>query len=170
VTIHSDHPFAVPDDDVRRLRGRLGGAVALLTSGSGSDRAGLTVSSLMIANGEPGRLLALLDPDSSLAETVEQTGRAICHLLSHRHQALAEAFAGQLPAPGGPFRTADFEDGDYGPRLLDVATFAELAKESASEVGWSQLVVFRLVRVVIGADEAALEHRRGRYRALGSES
>ena len=40
MTIHSTHPFADPDPDPsRRLRGRLTGTVALLTS----DGAGLTV-------------------------------------------------------------------------------------------------------------------------------
>ena len=34
MTIHSEHPFLDPDaDPVRRLRGRLGGAVTLWTSG-----------------------------------------------------------------------------------------------------------------------------------------
>ena len=37
VTIHTEHPFLDPDGDpVRRLRGRLGGAVTLWTSGDGA--------------------------------------------------------------------------------------------------------------------------------------
>ena len=74
MTIHSEHPFLEPErDPVRQLRGRLGGAVTLWTSGTGDgplDRAGLTVTSVLVANGEPPRLLALLDPDSDLAETL----------------------------------------------------------------------------------------------------
>ena len=38
MTIHSGHPFADPEPDpVRRLRGRLGGAVTLWTTGDGRD-------------------------------------------------------------------------------------------------------------------------------------
>ena len=83
VTIHTTHPFADADPDpARRLRGRLGGAVSLWTAGAGRGRAGLTVTSLMLAHGEPPRLLALVDPDSDLADAVERTGRAVVPLLS----------------------------------------------------------------------------------------
>ena len=72
VTIHTEHPFLDPDaDPVRRLRGRLGGAVTLWTSGSERSRAGLTVSSVMVAGGEPGRVLGLVDPDSDFRDVLE---------------------------------------------------------------------------------------------------
>jgi hypothetical protein len=44
--------------------------VSLWTSGS----AGLTVSSLMTANGSPGAVLGLLDPDSDVRDELEETG------------------------------------------------------------------------------------------------
>ena len=52
MTIHTGHPFAAPEperDPARRLRGRLGGVVTLWTAGSGAGRAGLTVSSVLLA-------------------------------------------------------------------------------------------------------------------------
>jgi flavin reductase (DIM6/NTAB) family NADH-FMN oxidoreductase RutF len=164
VTIHSEHPFRDPEaDPVRRLRGRIGGRVTLWTSGS-EPRAGLTVSSLMVAGGQPGRVLALLDPDSDLREVLGDTGRAVVHLLEWEHRDLAEAFAGQLPAPGGPFRMGEWEQTGHGPRLLSVASWATVELESAETVGWSDLVVARLVEVVLGEDDRPLDHRRGRYR------
>jgi len=51
--IHTDHPFRDPvPDPVRRLRGRLTGAVTLWVSQDGPRPVGLTVSSLMVAAGE----------------------------------------------------------------------------------------------------------------------
>lgn len=166
MTIHSDHPFLEPEaerDPVRRFRGRLGGAVTLWTSGSGADRAGLTVSSLMVAGGEPARVLALLDPDSDLCERLLATGRAVVHLLAWEHRALADAFAGVAPAPGGPFRTSTFEETDHGPRLVTAPGSVLVRLESSREVGWSTEVTCTVGDVVIGEDTDPLVHRRGRY-------
>jgi flavin reductase (DIM6/NTAB) family NADH-FMN oxidoreductase RutF len=165
VTIHADHPFLDPEserDPVRRFRGRLGGAVALVTAG-GEERAGLTVSSLMVAHGEPARVLALLDPDADLTGMLTTTGRAVVSLLAWEHRDLADAFAGVAPAPGGPFRMAEWEQTRWGPRLVGAPAWAGVALESSAEVGWSVLATCRIEVVAIGDDPPALVHRRGRY-------
>ncbi len=165
MTIHSGHPFADPEPDpVRRLRGRLGAAVTLWTAGAGRDRAGLTVTSLMVAGGEPGRVLALLDPDADLTAALEETGRAVVQVLSWRHKDLADAFAGTAPAPGGAFRTGDFADTPDGPLLTDVASSAGVALEDVRDVGWSRLVTCRLDTIALDEDDdEPLLHRRGRW-------
>jgi flavin reductase (DIM6/NTAB) family NADH-FMN oxidoreductase RutF len=164
LTIHAGHPFLDPDPDpVRRLRGRVTGTVALLTAGDDRGRAGLTVTSLMVANGETPRVLALVDPDSDLAETVARTRRAVVQLLSWAHRDLAEAFAGTAPAPGGPFRAAAFEETPWGPRLAGAVTWAGVRLESESEVGWSTLLTLLVDEITVGDDDQPLVHRRGRY-------
>ena len=168
MTIHTSHPFADPDPDpVRRLRGRLSGAVSLWTSGEDTARAGLTVSSLMLANGRPAHLVALLDPDSDLAEELSSTGRAVVQLLSWRHRDLAEIFAETAPAPGGKFAQAEFLGSAWGPRLADAGTWAGVSLVEARELGWSSLVTCRLEHVEVGDDDAPLVHRRGRWVAPG---
>ena len=169
MTIHSGHPFADPEPDpVRRLRGRIGGRVTLWSAGAGADRAALTVTSVMVAAGEPAHVLALVDPDSELAATLEVTGRAVVQLLDWRHRDLADMCAGLTPAPGGVFRQASWESTGWGPRLVDVDVWAGVslgvprAARSAS-VGWSLLLDGVVEELRIGEESDPLLHRRGRY-------
>ncbi len=173
MTIHTDHPFADPAgrDEVRQLRGRLGGQVSLWTSGAGSDRDGLTVSSLLVLPGEPPLVLGLLDPDSDLADRLRVAdARLVIQLLEWRHRDLAEQFAGQMPAPGGPFSSAQWVETAAGPRLSDTETWAECTVESYREIGWFTEVVARIDAAEVGESDDPLLHRRGRYARLGSGS
>jgi flavin reductase (DIM6/NTAB) family NADH-FMN oxidoreductase RutF len=166
VTIHTTDPFADPEPDpVRRFRGRVGGTVSLWTSGDDTSRAGLTVTSFLVAAGEEARVLALLDPDADLTETLLGTGRAVVQLLGWDDRELAEMFAGRSPAPGGPFRQAEFVPTPWGPRLAAARTWAAVRLEESRDVGWSTLVTTLVEQVEVGEDDDSepLRHRRGRY-------
>lgn len=170
MTIHREHPFLDPDwsrDAVRRLRGRLAAQVTLWAAGTGSGRAGLTVSSLMVANGTPARVLGLLDPLSDLADALTGTGTAALTLLRRDEHYLAEVFAGLAPAPGGPFTRAGFADTSWGPVLTGERSWAGLRLESVAEVGWSSLVTCVAEHVEVADEPAPLVHHRGRYHGLG---
>jgi flavin reductase (DIM6/NTAB) family NADH-FMN oxidoreductase RutF len=134
----------------------------LWTAGEGGTRAGLTVSSVMVANGDPAAVVGLLDPDSDLHATLVATGRGVVQLLRWGDRELAEAFGGVAPAPGGAFRLGTWEQTPAGPALLG-RTRATVRYVESRDVGWSALVVAEIEDVVIEADEAPLEHRRGRY-------
>jgi flavin reductase (DIM6/NTAB) family NADH-FMN oxidoreductase RutF len=166
VTIHAGHPFEGPHgerDDVRRFRGRLGAGVSLWTSGTEPHRAGLTVTSLMVAAGEPARILALLDPEADLTETLTAAETAVVGLLGWSDRALAEMFAGTAPAPGGAFAHGDFEQTQWGPRLTTSATWAGVRLEETRELGWSLLVTTQVEHLEVGEDDDPLGHRRGRW-------
>lgn len=162
MTIHSEHPFAVPNPDLARMfRGRLGGRVSLWTTGSGSSRRGLTVTSLLAVAGEPWRLVAALDPDDEFTDALIAQGRGVVVLLNADQLGLAEAFGGG-PAPGGPFRIGEWTDTDWGPRPASAGSWAAVELESQVEVGWSLLTTARIVHVEV-ADDQPLLHYRGRY-------
>lgn len=168
MTIHSEHPFLEPEserDPGRRLRGRLGGAVTLWTAGSGTDRTGLTVSSVMVAHGDPAHVLGLVDPESDVAAAVSAGGTAVVQLLEWSHRDLADAFAGVAPAPGGPFRMGTWEESEWGPVLHGVSAWAGVRFiGSAAEVGWSLLLDGVVEHVSLSEETAPpLVHRRGRY-------
>ena len=165
MTVHREHPFQDADRDLaRRLRGRLGGAVTLWTTGSGADRAGLTVSSLVVALGEPAHVLALVDPDSDLAEALGTAGTAVVGLLEWGHRAVADAFAGVTPSPGGPFRTGTWRQTDWGPLLEGVSGWAGVRLSGApTPVGWSVLLDTVVETLELTDERFPLVHRRGRY-------
>lgn len=172
VSIHASDPFATPDElrsPVRRLRGRLPAAVTLWTGGAGRDRAGLTVSSTLVVDGDPGRLVGLIDDESELWATVssgDAGGRFAVVPLAAGDQQLADRFAGLLPAPGGLFATGDWAQTDWGPVPAARSTWAGCRLDTARPLGWSLLVEATIEHVVLGADEGSLLHHRGRYRPM----
>lgn len=181
MTIHGSHPFETAPQDrdpLRRFRGRLASGVTLWTSGTGVDRAGLTVSSLMLAAGEPARVLALLDPDSHLAEQLQETGTASVHVLAWPQRQLAEMFAGTTPAAGGAFTHAAFEDTSWGPALVGAPARIGVRLEAEREVGWSLEVTCVVEDTVVGeppttdepADDEPLVHHRGRWRRVVTQA
>ncbi|MEO6700116.1 MAG: flavin reductase family protein [Jatrophihabitantaceae bacterium] len=171
MTIHNEHPFqpAEPDrNPVRRLRGRLPAPVSVITTGQDERRAGLTVSSLLVVDGEPAAILAILDPLSDLRDGLQATGTAVVNLLGWRDHQLAEAFGYQAPAPGGPFRLGEWEPSEWGPVLASATGWAgcRLSQRSPVEVGWGLQVQLDIEQVAIGRDDEPLVHHRGRYRKL----
>jgi 3-hydroxy-9,10-secoandrosta-1,3,5(10)-triene-9,17-dione monooxygenase reductase component len=168
VSIHTSDPFATPEDarsPVRRLRGRLPAAVTLWTARNRQGTAvGLTVSSTMVVEGVPGRVLGLIDPESSLWEAVEETGQFAMAPLREADRRLADAFAGLFPAPGGPFTGHGWRDTEFGPVLAELSTWAGCRLASTRPCGWALLVEATVEQAELGAPDAAtLLYYRGRY-------
>jgi flavin reductase (DIM6/NTAB) family NADH-FMN oxidoreductase RutF len=166
VSIHGTDPFATPEhlrSPVRRLRGRLPAAVTLWTA---PGPAGLTVSSTLVLDGEPGRLLGQVDPESELWEAASAAGVFAVTLLGPADRQLAERFAGLMPAPGGLFAGHPWTGTDFGPVLDARATWVGCRVDGARPLGWGLLVEATIERVELGAEGSPLLHYRGRYREL----
>jgi 3-hydroxy-9,10-secoandrosta-1,3,5(10)-triene-9,17-dione monooxygenase reductase component len=172
VTIHASDPFATPEDQrspVRRLRGRLPAPVTLWTAGEGTGRAGLTVSSLLVVDGDPGRVLGLVDPESELWAAVGPSGRFAVVRLGPDERRLAEVFAGVLPAPGGRFTVGAWRDTGYGPVPEgDAVTWAGCVLDAARPYGWGLLVEATIAEISFGVADTALGYFRGRYQQIPS--
>jgi flavin reductase (DIM6/NTAB) family NADH-FMN oxidoreductase RutF len=166
MTIHTTDPFATPEEGrspVRRFRGRLPAPVTLWTA---PGPAGLTVSSTLIADGEPGRVLGLVDDESDLWTAIEATGRFTIAALEPRHRQLADRFAGLMPSPGGLFRPREWTETGYGPVLADLPGWAGCRLDQARPYGWGLLVEATIEHIELGAAGEPLVHYRGRYREL----
>jgi 3-hydroxy-9,10-secoandrosta-1,3,5(10)-triene-9,17-dione monooxygenase reductase component len=165
VSIHASDPFATPDElksPVRRLRGRLPSAVTLWTASSSADH-GLTVSSMVIFDGDPGGVLGLIDEESDLWEAASASGRFAVSLLEEADRQLADRFGGLLPSPGGLFATGPWERTEWGP-VPEGHSWAGCRLVGATPKGWSLLVEGVLERIELAEPAAPLVHERGRYR------
>ncbi len=165
--IHSTDPFAVPEPEkspVRRLRGRLAAPVTLWTA---PGPAGLTVSSALVADGDPGRVLGLIDEESDFFDAVSAAGRFAVTPLTPDDRQLADRFAGLFPAPGGLFAGGDWTDTEYGPVPAAAGTWAGCRLDSTRPCGWALLLDGVIETVRTGTIGIPLIHYRGRYTELG---
>jgi flavin reductase (DIM6/NTAB) family NADH-FMN oxidoreductase RutF len=139
--------------------------VTVWSTGSGAAREGLTISSVLVAGGEPARVLGLVDADSDFWDA--EPAAWVVNVLGTEHRFLADAFAGTAPAPGGAFTLGSWTDGEWGPVLAGTAGWIGVRRADVAvrEVGWGLLVEGIVEHVEIG-DAEAMVHVRGRYRGL----
>jgi len=167
--INTDNPFADDPDSrnpLRRFRGRLSAPVTVFTTGGPERRSGLTVSSLLVVEGEPGTIEAVVGPTTDLWETVAETGRFVVHVCGEQDRHLAEVFAGLRPSPGGTFAGLSLSQSKWGPVIDDVAVRAYCSFDSRREVGNSGLVTGLIDQVDVGDFTNPLAYFRGSYRTL----
>lgn len=167
--IHDDHPFVPPPshrDPARRFRGRLAAPVTILTAGSGKDRTGLTVSSLIVVEGEAPWLVSVISPTTDLWDRIADTGRFVVHVCATPDRSLADVFAGIRPSPGGPFTGLDVEQTEWGPAIARLPHRASCTVETVRELGWSGVVEATIDLIEVGELADPLVYFRGSYRSL----
>lgn len=167
--IHGDNPFADDPnsrDPVRRFRGRLSAPVTIFTSGNETERTGLTVSSLIIVEGEPGHVEAIVGPTTDLWDLVSETGRFVVHVCTNEHRSIAQVFAGLRPNPGGIFAGLDVSRSDWGPVIDVLGNRAFCSFESKREVGYSGLVTGHIDHIEAADLTNPLAYFRGAFRSL----
>jgi flavin reductase (DIM6/NTAB) family NADH-FMN oxidoreductase RutF len=167
--IHDDHPFKTPPgerDPVRQFRGRLVAPVTVLTAGSEGTEAGLTVSSLMVAEGERSAVVVLIGKMTDLWEALQESGRFVVHILGSEARDDAEAFAGVRPRPGGVFTGVATRASEWGPVLEAASNRVFCTLTSATELPFHHLVTAGIDRVEIADLDDPAVYFRGEYRRL----
>jgi 3-hydroxy-9,10-secoandrosta-1,3,5(10)-triene-9,17-dione monooxygenase reductase component len=166
-------PFELPveeRDAIRRLRGRLPMPVTIWTAYGDEDLpAGITVSSVLVEEGEPPCVLGLLAPDSTFWDAVRLSKRFMVHVLDRSQSRIADHFA--LRYPGDPFEDVDTVSSQYGPVLSDVKTRTACSLAGYLEGGFSLVMRGSIEEVELDPNPTQpLVHYRGRYLTTGSES
>ena len=169
MTIHSDHPF-VPDpadrDETRRFRGRLASPVTIVTAGSEDEPYGLTVSSLLVVEGDQPSLHVVIGPTTDLWYAIEETERFVVHVCLDGHGPRSDVFAGSRPSPGGPFAAVESEASEWGPVITDMGDRAYCRATSMSETGYSGLITAEVEKFELTEMTTPLVYFRGSYRTI----
>lgn len=168
-----EDPFATPQEARRidrRLRGRLVAPVTVWTAtGVDGSPAGLTVSSLLVAEGDPALLHGLVDPLSGLLEAAGEQGGFLVHVLGAGDERLASVFAGAYPVD--PFEEVEWRPTPDGP-LLEGDRHVVACRYLRSEPsGFQALVHAEITSVLLprAAERAPLAWYRGSYRRLETD-
>ena len=159
-------PYAVPldaKDHTRQLRGQLPAPVTVWTAnGPNRTRTGITVSSVLVAEGDTPSILGLIAPLSEFWDAVQITKRCVVHVLGKHQTRAADQFA--LRYPVNPFEGLQVSTSEYGPVLDDVVTRARATLTGFVETGYSVLVRAALDEFELADDPPRpLIHYRGRY-------
>jgi 3-hydroxy-9,10-secoandrosta-1,3,5(10)-triene-9,17-dione monooxygenase reductase component len=170
IRIGMQPPFAVPPqrrDPARRLRGRLVAPVTIWTAGHPTTGAGLTVSSVLVVEGQPARLLGLIDPTSAFWETVQETRAFVVHVLAAADRALAERFSEIRPPIRGQFDRLDVVESSWGPVLGGNRPRAACRLAGSSPVGYAELVQGVIEQLELHDLADPLAYLHGSYRSVG---
>jgi 3-hydroxy-9,10-secoandrosta-1,3,5(10)-triene-9,17-dione monooxygenase reductase component len=166
-TVGGRHPFATPPErrsPARRLRGRLLAPVTVWTAGSPPAGAALTVSSVLVAEGEPARILGLIDPTSALWEAATEAGAFVVHVLGAGDRALAERFAEIRPPIRGAFTGVEAAASPWGPLLGGRRSWAACRLAGSAPAGYAELVEGVIERLELhDGEEGPLGWLRGGY-------
>jgi 3-hydroxy-9,10-secoandrosta-1,3,5(10)-triene-9,17-dione monooxygenase reductase component len=169
IRIGRQPPFAVPPErrePARRLRGRLVAPVTIWTAGDRSSGAGLTVSSVLVAEGQPPRLLGLIDPTSAFWEAMHETGGFVVHVLAAVDQALAERFSEIRPSVRGQFDRLEVVESPWGPVLAGSRPRAACRLAGSTPAGHAELVQGVIEELELHDLEDPLAYLHGSYRSV----
>lgn len=174
IRVHIQHEDAANDelppidgDQFRQAMRNLAGGVAVVATGSGSGRRGLTVSAVTSVSAEPPCLLVCVNRSAEAHDVMLANGDFSVNLLGIEHKELAMRFAGQTGCRGAArFDGGNWDHGPHGlPVLEDALCSMECELLSSHEVGSHRLFVGRIVHVRNRAGEP-LVNFQGRLQTL----
>ena len=169
IRVGGQHPFATPPerrDPARRLRGRLLAPVTVWTAGEPPGGAGLTVSSVLVAEGEPARLLGLIDATSAFWEAMLDSGAFVVHVLAAGDRRLAERFGEVRPPIRGAFTGLAVAASPWGPVLAGRRPRAACRLARSTRTGHLELVEGTIEELELHDLDDPLAWLHGGYRTV----
>ncbi|MFE0756767.1 flavin reductase family protein [Inquilinus sp. NPDC058860] len=164
----SPHAAFVGQDDFRAAMRELAGGVAIVTTGTGDDRRGLTATAVCSLSAEPPTLLACVNRSAESHAAILRHGAFCVNLTAGEHQALAERFAGRAGVRGAE----RFAAGQWitlatgAPVLADAPAAFDCTVLDALERGSHTIFIGGVKAVHVTPRRPALVYRSGLFAAL----
>ncbi|GEE03663.1 flavin reductase [Gordonia spumicola] len=146
--------------EMRNAMGRFMTGVAIVSTGSGDDVCGMTISSLTSISLDPAILMVSLNHGSRTTDMISETRRFTVSILNSRQEAVARHFATR---GGSRFETIECDTGEYGlPMIKNALVQAECSVVQDPDVGDHQ-VFFGQVENLRYRDGSGLVFNAGRF-------
>ncbi|MGH9122485.1 MAG: flavin reductase family protein [Acidimicrobiales bacterium] len=127
-------------DPQRQFRGHLAAPVTVWTAYSDAhERSALTVSSILLAEGDPPSVLGLVGPLTDFWEAVRESKRFVVHILSEDQGRIGDQCAGLYPGLDSAFEGLSVRRSEWGPVLDAVGRRAFCHLHSFLDIGYSIL-------------------------------
>jgi len=152
-------------EELRALMRRAPASVAVLTVDTGSDRLGLTVSSLVSLALEPPLVGVSIAREAAMQELLREAGGFAVSLLAGGQEWLAQHFARGVP-PIGMWHGIETEEGAAAPLLAGALGSLECRLIGEHAVGDHTLFVGEVDSVRLGAAAPPIVYHEGTYRDL----
>jgi flavin reductase (DIM6/NTAB) family NADH-FMN oxidoreductase RutF len=143
----------------------LAGGVAIITSGQGEARNGLTATSVSSLSIEPAALVVSIHRTSSLMPVLRENMAFGVNILAARHRDVADRFAGR----GGHKGVERYQGSDWielvtgAPLLADALAAIDCTVDTIVDWNTHAVVIGRVEAVRLGGDARALVYWRGGY-------
>jgi flavin reductase (DIM6/NTAB) family NADH-FMN oxidoreductase RutF len=144
------------------------GNVSVITAGTGMDRSGLVVISVVSLSAEPPKVIACVNRSSSTWSVIERHGHFAVNSLGPQHQTVAERFSGFGGLKGNDrYKGADWITLKTGASVLSHAVAAfDCSLDEMIDRGTHSIIIGSVEAVKTQDAGHALVYWRGGYRAL----
>ncbi len=154
-------------DDFKQAMRRLATTVAVVTSGSADNYAGMAATAVMSVTADPPTLVVAINRIASMSPVVEDHGWFCVNLLAERHHDLVAVFGGQKSGRAR-FETGDWRfDDPRAPVLTDAAASLICETTGRLDVGTHSLFVGEVRAIANHASIDPLIWVDGRLAATG---
>ena len=159
---------SVDPASLRAARRRWAGGVAVITTRDGDGYRGATIGAFAVVSLDPPLVLVCLDREGRMASLVPDNGAFAVSVLEHRHEFLAERFAGRAPLVDARFTGVPHALAPGGnPVLTGALAWFDCRVHAVHDGGDHAIIVGAVETVGLGEDtDDPLLYYEGRYRTI----